>query len=479
MDREQRRREKLYRNFKESLTGGDTPPAYDENDLVDIFDYANDMYDEYVQFEVILLAARLYPESEEMMQRRAFYMYGNLSMTDGAANLAAAHRQESALWTLLDLMVRHPSESECKSVMQSVIDRYSEFDDETAIQLVDVCSDLGIFDWLTEHKEEIQKRCAYPETFLYELAMEADSRGEYKLAAKFMEELTDREPFNAMFWHMLAQLQVRLDNYTDALASIDYALAIDADATAYRLTKAQIMFDMKTDKVKAVEIVEDVLKTEPDNKLAVHTLAVMYTIENRSKDAVALVKNYLVANPSDQVALEHLLMFGDRDSAVEAVKRYFSESTGNAEEWTAWAKSLYNRGQYRECADILLALLAWAGEIPEWTPMLEGLYRSGEYQAIVTLYRDIVLAVEDISRLGLSMTDALIFVLALVRCGQYMAAKKLADIVTGVEFHDIYPFEKRLSTMKVCDVMKTVGAAIMSGRDFDLNSLDPFSEPHS
>ena len=60
-----------------------------------------------------------------------------------------------------------------------------------------------------------------------------------------------------------------------------------------------------------------------------------------------------------------------------------------------------------------------------------------------------------------------------------MAAKKLADIVTVVEFHDIYPFEKRLSTMKVCDVMKTVGAAIMSGRDFDLNSLDPFSEPHS
>ena len=38
MDREQRRREKLYRNFKESLTGGDTPPVYDENALVDIFD---------------------------------------------------------------------------------------------------------------------------------------------------------------------------------------------------------------------------------------------------------------------------------------------------------------------------------------------------------------------------------------------------------------------------------------------------------
>lgn len=180
MDREQRRREKLYRTFKESLTDGNTPSVYDENDLLDIFDYANDVYDEYVQFEVILLAARLYPESEDMMQRRAFYMYGNLSMTEGAFNLATAHREESALWSLLDLMVRHPSDEECKSVMMSILDRYSEFDDETAIQLVDVCSDLGIFDWLIEHKDDIQRRCAYPETFLYEMAMEADSRSDYK-----------------------------------------------------------------------------------------------------------------------------------------------------------------------------------------------------------------------------------------------------------------------------------------------------------
>lgn len=33
--------------------------------------------------------------------------------------------------------------------------------------------------------------------------------------------------------------------------------------------------------------------------------------------------------------------------------------------------------------------------------------------------------------------------------------------------------------MKVCDVMKTVGAAIMSGNAVDINSIDPFFDPHS
>lgn len=475
MDREQRRREKLYRNFKESLAGGITPPVYDENDLLDIFDYANDVYDEYVQFEVILLAARLYPESEEMMQRRAFYMYGNLSMTEGAANLAASRSQESALWAVLDLMVRHPSPEECRKAMMAILDRYSDFDDETAIQLVDSCSDLGIFDWVVQHKDELQRRCAYPETFLYEMAMEADSRADYDLASKLMEELTEREPFNATFWHMLAQLQVRLDNYSEALASIDYALAIDAASEAYQLTKAQILFDMKADRGKAVEMVEELLRKEPENKVAVHTLAAMYTFEDRVVDAVSLLNGYLEKNPADKEAVEHLLMLGDRDSGIMAVKKYFSSfQEENTEEWAAWAKSFYNRDQYRQCADILLVLMEHCGQIPEWTPMLEGLYRSGDYQAIVTLYRDVVLAAEDASGFDLSMTDALIFVLSLVRCGQSMAAKKLIDLVTQLDVRDVYPFEMRLTAMKVCDIMKSIGGAIGSGVDFEVDPIDPF-----
>lgn len=476
MDREQRRREKLYRNFKKGLTDGESPSVYDENDLLDIFDYANDVYDEYVQFEVILLAARLYPESEEMIQRRAFYMYGNLSMTEGAANLASAHSQESALWSLLDLMVRHPSEEECRVAMESILERYTEFDDETAIQIVDACSDLGIFDWVIARKKQLQQRCVYPETFLYEMAMEADTRTDYKLAASLMEELTEREPFNDTFWQMLSQLQVKMDDYADALTSIDYALAIDADSIPYQLTKAQILYDMKTGQSKAVEMVEDVVKKDPDNKIAVHTLAVMYSFENRGSDAVRLLKTYLAAHPSDKEAVEHLLMFGDREVNREVIERYFVASRiVSSDEVMQWAKNMYSRDQYVQCADILLAMLRQNYHFTEWTILLECLYRMADYNGIVTIYRDFILTASDASELDLSMTDALIFVLSLLRCDQSMAAKKLIDIVTKLDCRDIFPYEKRLVAIKVSKSLSEIGKALTHGDGIDIDFFDPFS----
>ena len=54
MDQEQRRREKLYMKFRADLVSGHIASGYDENDLIEIYDYANDIYDEYVQMEVIL-----------------------------------------------------------------------------------------------------------------------------------------------------------------------------------------------------------------------------------------------------------------------------------------------------------------------------------------------------------------------------------------------------------------------------------------
>lgn len=474
MNREQRRREKLYRNFKESLTGGTTPPVYDENDLLDIFDYANDVYDEYVQLEVVILAARLYPESEEFAQRKAFYMYGSLSMTEGAAVMASVHRDESALWTVLDLMVKHPSDEECRKVMKHIAERYPEFDDETAIQIVDACSDLGIFDWLVENRELLKNKCSYPETFLYEMAMEADSRGDYALAASLMEELTEREPFNASFWHMLAQLQVRLDNYSDAINSIEYAVAIDPDSVSYILTKAQILYDMKIDMPKARELVTAIADKNPDDRMALHTLVAMLVFDGDISIAVSRLKQHLASHPDDKEAVEHLLMIGSDADNAEVLDNLYKVSFSTEEEWDAWAKSFYARNQYMQCALIVMTLLRNSGHVPEWSQMLEGFYRNRDYAVIVTLYRDYILAATESDALDLTVTDALVIVLSLLRCDLSMAAKKLIDIVLNLDPSEIFPFEKRMTAVGVCGAMRAISEAISRGDGFDIDSVDPF-----
>ena len=78
MDQEQKRRENLYRKFRELASSGEIPSNFDENDLVDIYDYANDSYDEAVQLQVIFAAVRYFPDSDELMQRRAYFLLENL-----------------------------------------------------------------------------------------------------------------------------------------------------------------------------------------------------------------------------------------------------------------------------------------------------------------------------------------------------------------------------------------------------------------
>ncbi len=474
MNREQRRRENLYKNFKAGLAGANGPQVYDENDLLDIFDYANDVYDEYVQLEAILLAARLYPESEEMAQRKAYFLYGNLSMAEGAANMSRLHRGESALWAILALLVEHPAPGNCRKAMDELLARYSDFDDETAIQLVDACADLGIFDWLTGHKEELIKRCAYPETLLYEMAMEADARTDYALAASLMEELTEREPFNASVWHMLSQIYVKLDRYDDALSAIEYAIAIDAETSAYKLTKGQILYDMHTDTDKARELVESVVNSEPANQVAAHTLAAMYMLSDKPDEALKVLKAYFAGNSFEKDAVEHILMIGNRQVTAEILDRFYESTSPDEDDWSAWARSFYNRDMFLQCADIYLALLRNSSHIPEWTPMLEGLYRNGEYGTIVTLYRDYIIKATDADRIDLSVTDALVFVLSLLRCKLPLAARKLIEIVSGLDISEVFPFEKRMTAIGVRDTLRHISKIIDKGDVFDVDAFDPF-----
>lgn len=476
MDQEQRRREKLYMKFRADLVSGHIASGYDENDLIEIYDYANDIYDEYVQMEVILSGARIYPESEELAQRRAFFLYTTLSMTEGAVNIAMNHKGETALWAILLLLVKHPPIEESIKEMNSIVDTFADFDDETIIQLVDACVELELYDWLKENRELIKKRCLYPDTFLYELSQVADGKRDHEFGISVLEELTMLEPFNSLYWHMLAQQYVNNDDYNNALQAIDYALAIDPKSTNMLVTKAQILYDMNQDREKARSMMREVLLEDPDNALANHTLAAMLALDGNTEGALAIIRNYLKEHPGDKEAIDHLLTIGNREVDNEEINRYFkSGALSTEQEWVAWADTFYQREQYQACADILLCRLYNTDSLFDWTQLLESLYRCGRYAEVVELYRKYVLRVRDISGLSLSLPDALIMVLSLLREGYQTAAKELADFIVNYNISDINPYEKRLVAIGVQSVLRNILDAIDSSQDVPLSSIDPFA----
>ena len=68
-------RQKLLDQFLNDLSSGAGAVFYDEDDLIEMYDYASDLGNNYARFEILMCGARLYPSSVPLAERKAFYLY--------------------------------------------------------------------------------------------------------------------------------------------------------------------------------------------------------------------------------------------------------------------------------------------------------------------------------------------------------------------------------------------------------------------
>lgn len=433
----------------------------DENDLIDIYDYANDVNDEFIQLEVILNAVRYYPESDELTQRRAYFLLDNLSMNESAEIMAKKHSHETALWDILTLLIQHPDIETAEKGFTEILHQYSGYDDETIIQFVESAAELGLYDWLWSHKAEIQKRCEFPDTFLYELSQEAYERSDFDHAVKALDELTSSEPFNASYWHMLSQAYIHLDNYQEALQAIEYALAIEPTSADLLVTKAQILFDMKNNRKEAIDIILNLYISNPDNSVVCHTLVAMNLILNNVEEAQNVLSSYIMRHPDDAEAVEHSMMLPDPAFSILCLKKYLKTTKLEEPEWMSWANSNFDNGNYRQCADILLAWLYENDSMPEWSKLIESLYRQNRISEIVALYRNYVsnniLAVDP---------SALSLLLAVfIKTGNRSEALTLANYIKYMDIDKIKRADRRVTALGTISIARQVINSLNSGAD--------------
>lgn len=477
MDKEQKRRENLYRKFRDIASRGEIPSGFDENELIDIYDFATDNYDEAVQLQVIFAAVRFFPENDELMQRRAYFLLEHMSMNDAAFSMAQSHEHENALWDLLALRVRRPEGQEAADALSEILNRFEEYDDETIIQIVTTFSELGMLNWLKDHKDEIQSRCMYKDTFLYELAQEAGNQGDFHYAVKVLDELTGMEPFNATYWHMLAQEYVNIDDYPGALSAIDYAIAIDPNSAPILTTRAQILFDMKDEKAEAYRMMQELIDREPTYTPALFTLAAMNGIDGNDEDSALILERHIAANPTDREAVEHLLKLGDSLRNLRVLRDFISSSGMTSVEWSSWARGFFERGQWQSAADIMLTHLYTKGKTDDWDMLLESLYRRGRVGEIAPLYSEYLTKIENPEDHNITIIGYLILILALVRNGQPGIATKMAENVIAADLSRIDSMEQRLKLIGAQTIIKVIAGALSMDNPADIDQLDPFIFP--
>lgn len=338
-------RQGLYNEFEsEIVKAGNTEAYFDENDLIEIFDYASDMDNYIVKMEVLLYGARHYPSSEALATRRAWF-YSSFGEMEAAADVNNRVSNGGFLNRLLTLRAESATDSQqTRSRLEEMIDASTELGDEDVIQLVDFCAENSMLDWVEANRKRIEAKCSYTPTFIYEYADRAEDICDFPTAQRLFEELTMMEPFTIDFWVRLAGVQLAEGDYEEALASAEYALAVDAGCIDAMRLKGRAMYRRDVPKEEVSRVFGAILDLPEANDGDASAYAATLIELGRNDEAARLLEKTLEKYPMSQMPID-LLMNIDFTRATPHILRVAEQASFTRETVIAWAKEHIANGR--------------------------------------------------------------------------------------------------------------------------------------
>lgn len=466
-------RKQLLDRFLAEIAQGSGNAFFDEDDLVEMYDYASDTNDDYARMELLLCASRLYPTSEAMGERKAYFYYelGN----DAAARAAAAQLPESSvLRRLLMLLLDRPDAKTAVRELDNIVDTTDDFEDEWVIQLVDTASDLGLYDWLKRRFDDIKKRSSYPQSFIYELIGTAELGEDYKLAESLAEELTLLEPFNGEFWEMLADIRIsHLNEFEKGLSDIDYALAINPGSVKALLLKARALFELDRPTEEILPALNAAVDAAPDDAAPVHYLAMTLFSRGYVMEAINALEDFRKDNPAESTTLEYLTLLCKGHVPDEMLEPIFAAGdTPQAAHWVNIARRFADDGE-NEAAMTALKAYARHYELKDDTEFyFEMLYRTRRYTEIIELWQR--LPVDSYDRTHI--VDML-FVMSSLRLKNRSLVDSNIDAIIKrwSECRDSVSYSKRFDWLSTIYFLTSLKNTLDSGEPYDLDTIDPFT----
>lgn len=356
--------QELLERFEKALQAGkDSGDWFDEDELLTIFDYAGDNGNDYIRAEALMWAARYFPDSEPLRERRAvFYadLIGDDAVRRFTANSAAADGgQPSLLTTIVAARADQRDPAKARRVIADIVDSYTDIDDEEIIQLVGYAGETGNLDWMVKNLDALKKKVIYKPALLYEIAAEAIDAGDYGTALPLLDDLVNEMPYNEEYWALMAEAQMNLEQPDKALESIDMALAINPDSKTSIATKAMLL-----QQKGAVSELRQLYDEHPDVAQTSESLlqAIWRQVEKDGavrREAIAIARRHLESFPYDQTMLTALL-FLDPDGCTRQLDAFWKEwnddamaATDSTPSWADWALQLTQHGNWRGALTVL------------------------------------------------------------------------------------------------------------------------------
>ena len=422
--------QQLYLRFLSEVNDNNNSEFYEKDELLDIYDYAQDEGDEMVQLYVLLTGARLYPDSDFLDERKAFFLS---AINDQAARnmLDRGGRRESALWGVLRLALNSTPDGNPESDLAELLASGVSFNCEAVIRLIDTLHDLGRDDLIAESMPIMAERAENRALLYYEAAEALYNNEQYiSMARDMAEELTRQEPFNPDNWILLAKIEFSMEHIDESAAAVDYALAIDPENINARLVKGIALVSSKKTRQEAIELLRGVLNDSPDNAIAARALAEAYARDRKKKAALEVYYSFMERSEANTYVIMDALKL--RPATADRFFELFEKRVGLIEQrWIEVAVQLANS----DCIDQAAEMLAYYHSRHTLRDGMEYflslLYRLGLYEQYAQLFGQACAEARgsEGSQIRFSATAYLLLAASYLKTGLYDEAISISELM--------------------------------------------------
>lgn len=375
----------LYERFLNGVRDNNNSEFYEEDELLDIYDYAQDEGDEMVQLYVLLAGARLYPDSDFLDERKAFFL--SAINSDAARNMFGRKgRKNSALWGVLKLSLDTYPDGNPEDGLAELLTGDHRFSCEAVIRLIDMLHELNRDDLIAENLHILREKAETPSLLYFEAAETLYNNEQYTATARNLaDELTQQDPFNPDNWTLLAKIELALQHPAECVAASDYALAIDPDNQRALLIKGIGLVAAETTIDEGVETLRRVLATSPENSYAAKALAEAYSRQGKARAALEVYSSFMEHNPGEPYMILDIMKLHPVDAAPY-LQMYAASEGDNERKWLEVAAQLVNDGEVDEAIRMLSFYHEHYTLHEGMEYYLQVLYRARKYEEYATLF---------------------------------------------------------------------------------------------
>ena len=469
----------LLERFSAALKSKSPDAWFDEDDIIEIFDYAGDIGNDYVRAEALMWGARYFPDSDRLHERRMVF-YADVLNNNAVAEFASDNSdRKTALTAIIEQRAKTLDKDEALACIRRIVSENKSLDDESCIQLVNFAVDTGNLAWMFENLDTLRKKAEYVPALTYEMAAAAVDVHDYKNALPLLEELVEEMPYNADTWEMIASAYEDSGRLDEAIEAIDMALAIDPDHLASVTFKISVLAS-EGNVAEARKIYE---RFPDDMQVAERYMqAVITDLANREEALTSRETDLLIAFadkfPSSDYFMSLLLTYAPQHSR-EALDRYWHQcypagEEASPESWLSWARALVKTGAVQGAYEVLSYFKAHVFSLSEQFAIETDVYLA-ELCAMLHNFDEAygILAGYDLDTLPYDARHAkVIFMIAAMNTGHEREALEAANKILYLDGTDSRP--RPLEGFDIHDKLSDLGTRILAGSLLgDSSHFDP------